>query len=174
MFLARCRNVAVGPEFEAEVEVFVPPRNRGSDSDVLNARQLTDPPRGFPVKIHYLNGRFSVMHHRHIDGEHMVRIQRGPRGLERKKRLHSCAGRRHQHKRGRDLNHRENPQFPIRDPGDARAPASQAESLGASRGRQARNECQQRRRNAGQVPAPTQSMLESTVRSSARIEKREM
>ena len=82
--------------------------------------------------------------------EHLAHFEGGLGGLEREERFYERASRRDKHERGGDLDDRENSQFAIRDASNASASAREGESLGASRGWQARNECQQQGGQHGQ------------------------
>ncbi len=83
----------------------------------------------------------------------MPHVEGGLHVLERKQGLDHRAGGCHQHEGGGDLDHCEDSQFPIRGSGDASGSAGQAESLGSSRRRQTRDECQQQCGKHGQCGA---------------------
>ena len=110
IFLARRADVAVGGELEARAEVArIAPRNRGADRDALHARQLRNAPDRFLVEAEDLVGRLAVRHHRHIDRQHVARVEAGLRRLQRQQRLQQHAGAGQQHEGRGDLRDREDP-----------------------------------------------------------------
>ena len=123
MLLAVGWNVAIRTKFEREIVIAFAPGNGRADRNILNTGQFADAPRCFPVKLHDLAGVFSLVHHGHVDCEHLAHFERRLSGLQRKEGLYERAGRRYKDERGGDLDDREDSQFPIRDPGDASASA---------------------------------------------------
>ena len=126
----------------------------------------------FLVETEDLFRRTSVRDHRDIQREHMVRIEAGLRRLQREQRLQQHARAGQQDERRGNLGHREHSKPPARAAGDPQAAARQAEAVRRVGRRQARDKRQQHRGHERQ-PTPTHSRLESTVRSSARTEKRD-
>ena len=103
-------DVAVGRELQARTEVAgVAPRNNGADGHAIHARQFRDAPHGFLVEADDLIGRLSVRHHRHVQREHVARIEAGLRRLQREQRLEQHAGAGQQHEGRGDLGDREDP-----------------------------------------------------------------
>src|SRR5207302_1778837 len=94
-------------EAGAEDAGFAPWSNH-SVSGLDHSRQLINVAYGILVKIHDLLRRFIVLHDGNVDGQHMLHVQAGLRGLQRDERLEKHAGAGEEHEGGGNLNHGEN------------------------------------------------------------------
>src|SRR5947208_774688 len=82
---------------------------------------------------------FIVLHDGNVDGQHMLHVQAGLRGLQRDERLEKHAGAGEEHEGGGNLNHGENAETAVGAAGDADAAAREVGSLRTVGGGQMRN-----------------------------------
>ena len=125
-------------EAGAEDAGFAPWSNH-SVSGLDHSRQLINVAYGILVKIHDLLRRFIVLHDGNVDGQHMLHVQAGLRGLQRDERLEKHAGAGEEHEGGGNLNHGENAETAVGAAGDADAAAREVGSLRTVGGGQMRN-----------------------------------
>ena len=92
-----------------------------------------DAPDGFLVEDRDLVGRPLERQDRHVQREHVVRVEAGVRALQRQQRREQHPGAGQQHERRGDLRDGEQPQPPVRAGGDPQAAAREAEAAGRRR-----------------------------------------
>jgi hypothetical protein len=93
ILFARRLDMAVRGKFEPGSEdASVAPRNRAPYRDSFDTRQLRYSPDRFLIVLRDLFGRLSGRHVRHIDGEHVTRVEAGLGGLQCDQSFYKHAG----------------------------------------------------------------------------------